>query len=156
MSLDLSWPEVDVLALRQAVSEGLSTAQTAKRMGRTKNSCASKAIRLGIKFTGGPGGPAKTNKPKPAPKPVSVPVAMVILVTQEPAEPPPPSEGYTLTDLPAKGCRWPLEGSTPEIMMCGATALPKDPYCRAHRARASTPFATSAAKLARGLRKWTS
>lgn len=143
------WTPDGIETLRAHALAGLTAKAAGERMGISRCAALGKAMRIGLKFTGNPPPP-----PRVPVKPKKLVLAPVVVLP--PAPPPVPSEGFSLMDLPTRGCKWPLEWSGPEIMMCGAGRGDDKTYCQFHRKKASQPAATTGNQLQRSLRRYTS
>lgn len=141
-----TWEADSVAALKMAIQEGLGIAATSRRLGKSTNSCRAKAGRLGLTFGKAAGVPIPR-----APAPDKVVIPMPIAAPQEPAG---PSSGYSLIDLPAKGCKFPLDLASADVMMCGKPRGEDPAYCPGCRARASYPRTKSPNQQMRGLRRY--
>lgn len=146
-----NWTAENVETLRSHALSGATAGEAGKIMGVSRSAALGKARRAGFHFN-----QAIRLAARAQAKPVT-PKTMVLapVVALPPAPPPVPSEGFSLMDLPAKGCRWPLEGSGPEIMLCGQPRREGDKvYCLRHRKLGSVAPATTASQLTRSLRKF--
>jgi hypothetical protein len=147
-----TWTPARIAQLEQAVAEGLSAVDAARRMGApTKNTVANKASRLGLKFRGGDNqviaqrleartrGRMAPAKPGPAPKPT----AQVNGVVEMKPVPMPklrvvqtPGRFLPVADIGQNMCRY-IEGDFPGRMdqapMCAADTG-GETYCPAHKA----------------------
>lgn len=105
------WNDEKIQRLKKLWSEGLTTGEIGKRLGVSKNAVVGKAHRLGLK---GRPSPIKRqpNKPVEAKKETRV---------------------FTLTDLSAQTCRWPIgDPKHEDFRFCGKPVFPGKPYCAEH------------------------
>lgn len=143
-----AWDEESATALRLAIQEGLGIAAAARRLVRSTNSVRAKAERMGLHFGHAAGVPIPR-----APSPEKVVIPMPVPAPQEPAGRP---LGYSLVELPAKGCKFPLDLASADVMMCGEPRGLDDPaYCPKCRARASYPITKTSNQQMRSLRRYT-
>ena len=88
----MDWSPDQISELTRLWGEGLTTSEIGKRLGISKNAVVGKAHRLGLK-----------GRPSPIKRQdVKIPVAKK-----------PESRIFTLTDLSAQTCRWPIGTRTP-------------------------------------------
>ena len=110
------WNDEKIGRLKKLWSEGLTTGEIGKRLGVSKNAVVGKAHRLGLK-----------GRPSPIKRQdVKAPVA-------KKAE----TKIFTLTDLSAQTCRWPIgDPKHEDFRFCGKPVIAGKPYCGEHCATA--------------------
>ena len=115
----MAWTDERVELLKKLWAEGLSASQIAGRLGGvTRNAVIGKAHRLGLK-----------GRPSPIKRQANKPVE----VKKE-------TRVFTLTDLSAATCRWPIgDPQEAEFHFCGKSAAPGIPYCADHSQLAYQP-----------------
>ena len=112
MSMDEpgGWNDEKIGRLKKLWSEGLTTGEIGKRLGVSKNAVVGKAHRLGLK-----------GRPSP------------IKRQQKAAEPKKETRIFTLTDLSAQTCRWPIgDPKHEDFRFCGKPVATSKPYCGEH------------------------
>jgi GcrA cell cycle regulator len=108
----MGWNDEKIGRLKKLWSEGLTTGEIGKRLGVSKNAVVGKAHRLGLK---GRPSPIKRQDVKVAPP--------------KKAE----TRIFTLTDLSAQTCRWPIgDPKHEDFRFCGKSVYPGKPYCADH------------------------
>lgn len=152
--LSPAWTTEEDLRLAQLIQDGLTYSAIGAEMGRTKNSCISRAHRaLGIYTKDTTPRPPKKVKqqaaPKPAPKPVErlfVPRAPIVqdnkpepLYALPEASTTPFGEPRRLLQLEARHCRFPVSGEGRHTLFCCADRDGLGPYCTEHRLVAWRP-----------------
>ena len=112
----MGWDDEKIGRLKKLWSEGLTTVEIGKRLGTSKNAVVGKAHRLGLK---GRPSPIKRQDVKVAP--AKKPEIRI----------------YTLTDLSAQTCRWPIgDPKHEDFRFCGKGVIACKPYCGEHCATA--------------------
>jgi len=108
----MGWNDEKIARLKKLWSEGLTTGEIGKRLGVSKNAVVGKAHRLGLK---GRPSPIKRQQGKPAEaKKVETRI-------------------FTLTDLSAQTCRWPIgDPKHEDFRFCGRSVAAGKPYCAEH------------------------
>ncbi len=105
------WNDEKIQRLKKLWSEGLTTGEIGKRLGVSKNAVVGKAHRLGLK-----------GRPSPIKRQPNKPVE----VKKE-------TRIFTLTDLSAQTCRWPIgDPKHEDFRFCGKPVHPGKPYCGEH------------------------
>jgi len=161
----MAWSGPDEDLLRKLVSEGLSSSQIAKRLGKTREAVCGKAWRFGLSLRGmGATGPAvikvrriraaanrkrkdkgEGRKQRPwEPLPVTTSKAQGYIARLRPDHfvPqvfPPAAEHQrkTVETLEETSCRWPIgDPQHADFHFCGAEKVEGLPYCGAHCAHA--------------------
>ena len=132
----ITWPDGVVAELRSMWAAGYSASIIGRTLGYTRNAIIGKVYRLGLS-----GRPTVRRMPhsrrfvvrkrKPKPRPVPKWLKAEMLAD------PPPSERYSLIDLPENGCHWPV-GDPKEagFGFCGRERADGYSYCPAHCRRA--------------------
>ncbi len=106
------WNDEKIGRLKKLWSEGLTTGEIGKRLGVSKNAVVGKAHRLGLK--GRPSPIKRQDVKTPAPKK-------------------PETRIFTLTDLSAQTCRWPIgDPKHEDFRFCGKPVIAGKPYCGEH------------------------
>ena len=106
----MGWTDEKILKLKTLWAEGLTTGEIGKQLGVSKNAVVGKAHRLGLK---GRPSPIKRQEKAAAPKKEK--------------------KVFTLTDLTAQTCRWPIgDPKHDDFHFCGAPVVPGKPYCLEH------------------------
>ncbi len=109
------WSEEKIQRLKKLWSEGLTTGEIGKRIGVSKNAVVGKAHRLGLK-----GRPSPIKRPDRAAPAKKEPLKI-----------------FTLTDLSAQTCRWPIgDPKHEDFRFCGRPVIIGKPYCGEHCAAA--------------------
>jgi GcrA cell cycle regulator len=118
------WPPEEVASLALCLRRGLSYAQAARELGRTRDAVSAKARRL---------------KLRPPMSREAVSSANATLQTArarcgDPFAPPPAGHAaQAVAELTASACRWPIgDPRAPGFRFCGGHA-PHGPYCAHHR-----------------------
>jgi len=110
----LAWTDEKIVRLKKLWQEGLTTGEIGKRLAVSKNAVVGKAHRLGLK-----------GRPSP------------IKRQQKQAEVKKDTRVFTLTDLSAQTCRWPIgDPKHEDFRFCGRAVSPGKPYCADHCATA--------------------
>ena len=105
------WNDEKIARLKKLWSEGLTTGEIGKRLGVSKNAVVGKAHRLGLK-----------GRPSPIKRQPNKPVE----VNKE-------TRVFTLTDLSAQTCRWPIgDPKHEDFRFCGKPVAAGKPYCGEH------------------------
>ena len=105
------WNDEKIARLKKLWSEGLTTGEIGKRLGVSKNAVVGKAHRLGLK-----------GRPSPIKRQPNKPVE----VKKE-------TRVFTLTDLSAATCRWPIgDPKHEDFRFCGKPVAASKPYCGEH------------------------
>jgi GcrA cell cycle regulator len=105
------WDDEKIGRLKKLWSEGLTTGEIGKRLGVSKNAVVGKAHRLGLK-----------GRPSPIKRQPNKPV-----------EPKKETRVFTLTDLSAQTCRWPIgDPKHEDFRFCGKPVYTGKPYCSEH------------------------
>lgn len=112
----MGWNDEKIQRLKKLWSEGLTTGEIGKRLGVSKNAVVGKAHRLGLK-----------GRPSPIKRQdVKAPVAKKV-----------ETRIFTLVDLSAQTCRWPIgDPKHEDFRFCGKGVSPGKPYCAEHCATA--------------------
>ena len=106
----IGWNDEKIGRLKKLWSEGLTTGEIGKRLGVSKNAVVGKAHRLGLK--GRPSPIKRQHKPVEAKKETRI---------------------FTLTDLSAQTCRWPIgDPKHEDFRFCGKPVIAGKPYCGEH------------------------
>jgi GcrA cell cycle regulator len=109
------WTDEKITRLKKLWSEGLTTGEIGKRLGVSKNAVVGKAHRLGLKGR---------------PSPIKRQHKAVEVKKEAPRI-------FTLTDLSAQTCRWPIGDPKHEnFRFCGKPVYAGKPYCSEHCATA--------------------
>jgi GcrA cell cycle regulator len=130
------WNDEKIGKLKKLWQEGLTTGEIGKRLGVSKNAVVGKAHRLGLK-----GRPSPIKRQEAAAT-AAAPTAAEGAPPAKPAAPMPsakkePVKIYTLTDLSASTCRWPIgDPKHEDFRFCGKQVYPGKPYCLEHCAQA--------------------
>jgi GcrA cell cycle regulator len=107
---DGGWNDEKIGRLKKLWSEGLTTGEIGKRLGVSKNAVVGKAHRLGLK-----------GRPSPIKRQTKT------------VEPKKETRIFTLTDLSAQTCRWPIgDPKHEDFRFCGKPVAPGKPYCGEH------------------------
>jgi GcrA cell cycle regulator len=111
------WNDEKIGRLKKLWSEGLTTGEIGKRLGVSKNAVVGKAHRLGLKGRPSPIKRQDVKTPTAAKKPET--------------------RIFTLTDLSAQTCRWPIgDPKHEDFRFCGKPVIAGKPYCGEHCATA--------------------
>ena len=110
----LGWTDEKIVRLKKLWQEGLTTGEIGKRLAVSKNAVVGKAHRLGLK-----------GRPSP------------IKRQQKQVEVKKDTRVFTLTDLSAQTCRWPIgDPKHEDFRFCGRAVATGKPYCADHCATA--------------------
>jgi GcrA cell cycle regulator len=133
------WSDEEIEALTRLYKDGLSAAQIAPKLGKTRNAIIGKIHRLFNPSERRPRPVAKGRKrdriPKTERRGPSKPLPSqrtVNLPKEEPSAEKPPMLNLPLLDLEWKHCRWPTEGEGITQLFCGRDKQPGRSYCRWH------------------------
>lgn len=107
----MGWTDEKIGKLKKLWSEGLTTGEIGKRLGVSKNAVVGKAHRLGLKGR---------------PSPIKRQTKTVEVKKEAPRI-------FTLTDLSAATCRWPIgDPKHEDFRFCGKPVAAGKPYCGEH------------------------
>jgi GcrA cell cycle regulator len=110
----MGWTDEKIGRLKKLWSEGLTTGEIGKRLAVSKNAVVGKAHRLGLK-----------GRPSPIKR-----QQKIVEVKKE-------TRIFTLTDLSAQTCRWPIgDPKHEDFRFCGRPVAAGKPYCADHCATA--------------------
>ncbi len=132
MAPNITWSFESEVCLRRMWAQGCSATEIAAALGMTRNAVLGKRWRLDLPFFEGKGAktaraqrarPPRVQRRKPKPKPQPV------LVEKGEA---PAMRWLGLQELEQAHCHWPLEGSGPPFVFCGADVKAASPYCAHH------------------------
>lgn len=150
-----TWTDEKIATLERLIKERKSSGEIGDIMGLSRSTVAGKASRLGLRLLSRPpssgrppsGGSSKTAHRKPPhlmlrPRLVSRAVEQErrrSLFEPDPVAlsdaPEPSGDHYTLKDLPACACKWPICGAGKNMLFCGHLALHGTSWCEHHAAR---------------------
>jgi GcrA cell cycle regulator len=116
IGVHVSWNDEKIQRLKKLWSDGLTTGEIGKLIGVSKNAVVGKAHRLSLK--GRPSPIKRQDVKAPAAKKVETRI-------------------FTLVDLSAQTCRWPIgDPKHEDFHFCGKGVSPGKPYCAEHCAAA--------------------
>lgn len=124
------WTEDEDNILRTRREGGDSFGTISKDLGRSRNSCISRANRIGIAKSGKPkrAEPApRTPRPKKPPKSIDAVGKQLTFLPFDKSENP-----VKFFDLEWHHCRWPLEGEGINTLFCGDHIHAEHSYCYRH------------------------
>ncbi|MBV8095316.1 MAG: GcrA cell cycle regulator [Acetobacteraceae bacterium] len=132
-----NWTRAAIEMLRGLWTEGLPTAEIARRLGTSKNAVVGKAHRLQLPKRNSPirpagsGSPRRRRRPGPVPKLDEIIPLKSVPVPATPRAIPPPAPRPIRTEKTP--CCWPVgEPGTPGFRFCEALAVSGRPYCQQH------------------------
>lgn len=137
------WTEEQMTRLVELNDKGLSAAEIAANLGKSKNAVLGKLFRL----RGGRVGNRRVTVAR-IPRGKSLPPVKRFVYTTQPPLPPislADGAGIAITDLQAGMCKWPIgDPKQPDFRFCGHPQHEGKPYCTAHCAIAYEPARTRA------------